>query len=139
MKILWRSEWLPIPMFLSGEFHGQRNLIELQSMGSQNHRGLRLSLFMFPAGTSGKEPACQCRRLISLRFNPWVRKILWRMAWQATPVFLPREFHEPRSLEGYSHGVAKSQTIQATNTFTFRVCVFFRFFSILIITRCRLY
>ena len=25
------------------------------------------------------------------RFNPWVRKIPWRKAWQPTPVFLPGE------------------------------------------------
>ena len=24
-KISWRREWLPIPIFLPGEFHGQRN------------------------------------------------------------------------------------------------------------------
>ena len=24
-------------------------------------------------------------------FDPWVRKIPWRRAWQPTPVFLPRE------------------------------------------------
>ena len=24
-------------------------------------------------------------------FSPWVGKILWRTAWQPTPVFLPRE------------------------------------------------
>ena len=30
----------------------------------------------------GKEPACQCRRLKRHRFDPWVRKIPWRMrAW----------------------------------------------------------
>ena len=29
----------------------------------------------FPSGTSGKEPACQCRRQKRCRFNPWVRKI----------------------------------------------------------------
>ena len=26
----------------------------------------------------------------------------WRRAWQSTPVFLPGEFHEQRSLGGYS-------------------------------------
>ena len=26
-KIPWRSEWLPVSVFLPGEFHGQRNLI----------------------------------------------------------------------------------------------------------------
>ena len=25
LKILWRREWLPIPVFWPGEFHGQRN------------------------------------------------------------------------------------------------------------------
>ena len=31
-------------------------------------------------------------------FNPWVRKIPWRRAWQPTPVFLPTESHGQRSL-----------------------------------------
>ena len=43
----------------------------------------------FPDGVSGKEPSCQCRRHKRCRFDPWVRKILWRRAWQPTPVFLP--------------------------------------------------
>ena len=36
------------------------------------------------------------------RFNPCVRKVLWRRKWQPTPAFLPEESHEQRSLEGYS-------------------------------------
>ena len=45
------------------------------------------------------------------RFDPWVRKIPWRRAWQYTPVFLPGEFHEQMKLVGYIvHGVAKSWT-----------------------------
>ena len=56
----------------------------------------------FPGGTSGKEPACQCRRPKRLRFNPWVRKIPWRRAQQPIPVFLLGEFHRWRSLAGYS-------------------------------------
>ena len=36
------------------------------------------------------------------QFNPWDRKILWRREWLPTPVFLPGEFHEQRSLVGYS-------------------------------------
>ena len=35
-------------------------------------------------------------------FNPWVRKIPWRRAWQRTPVFWPGESHGQRSLAGYS-------------------------------------
>ena len=26
-KIPWRSDWLPTPVFLPGEFHGQRSLV----------------------------------------------------------------------------------------------------------------
>ena len=54
----------------------------------------------FPGGTSGKEPACQCRRPKSGRFDPWVRKIPWRRAWQSTPVFLLGESYGQRSLAG---------------------------------------
>ena len=34
-KIPWRREWQPSPVLLSGEFHGQRSLAGLQSMGLQ--------------------------------------------------------------------------------------------------------
>ena len=56
----------------------------------------------FPGNTSGKELTCQCRRLKTCRFNPWVGKIPWRRAWQPTPVFLPGECSGQRSLAGYS-------------------------------------
>ena len=54
-----------------------------------------------PGDTSGKKPSCQCRRHKSHRFNPWVRKIPWRRAWQPTPGFFPGESlwtEEPRGL-----------------------------------------
>ena len=43
-----------------------------------------------PGVTSGKESACQwkCK---GCGFDPWVRKILWKRAWQPTLVFLPGE------------------------------------------------
>ena len=43
-------------------------------------------------------------------FNPWVRKILWRRAWQPTPVFLPGESHGQRSLAGHSSWACKNET-----------------------------
>ena len=61
----------------------------------------------FPVCTSGKEPARQCRRPKRQGFNPWVRKISWRRAWQPTPVFLPRE--SPRAEE---HGRLQSMGSQ---------------------------
>ena len=38
------------------------------------------------------EPALQETQ--ETRFDPWVRKIPWRWAWQSPPVFLPGESHE---------------------------------------------
>ena len=35
-------------------------------------------------------------------FNPCIRKMPWRRAWQPTPVFLSGESHGQRSLAGYS-------------------------------------
>ena len=32
-KILWRRKWLPTPIFLPGEFHGQRNLVGCSPWG----------------------------------------------------------------------------------------------------------
>ena len=58
--------------------------------------------YRFPGGTSGKEPACQCRRHKRWGFSSWVGEIPWRRAWQPTPVFLPGESHGQRSLVSYS-------------------------------------
>ena len=52
------------------------------------------------------------------RFNLWVRKIPWRRKWQPTPEFLPGKFHGQRNLEGYSHGVPKSQMRLSTHIHT---------------------
>ena len=68
-------------------------------LGSRVHAdGLRLygyedrpSPWGFLGSTSGKEPACQCRRLKRPGFNPYVGKIPWRRKRQPTPVFLPGE------------------------------------------------
>ena len=32
-KIPWRREWLPTPLFLPGEFHGQRSLVGYSPWG----------------------------------------------------------------------------------------------------------
>ena len=61
-----------------------------------------MSKMGLPGGPSGKELACQCRRHKRLRFDPWVREIPWRRAWQPTLVFLPGESQGQRNLESYS-------------------------------------
>jgi len=47
-------------------------------------------------------------------FDPSVRKIPWRRAWQPTPVFLPGKFHGQRNLAGYNpKGHKESDTNEA--------------------------
>ena len=66
---------------------------------------------------SGKEPACQCRRCKRCEFDPWVRKIPWRRAWQPTPVFLAGESHGQRSLVGCSpRGCKETRRSDSTTT-----------------------
>ena len=43
----------------------------------------------------------------TLGFDPWVRKIPWRRAWQPTPVFLPGKSHGQGAWQAVVHGVAK--------------------------------
>ena len=63
---------------------------------------------MLPWWLSGKESACQRRRL---GFDPWVGKRPWRRKWQPTLVFLPGKFHrQPTDRWATVHGVAKTQT-----------------------------
>ena len=40
-------------------------------------------------------------------FHAWFGTIPWRRKWESTPVFLPGEFHEQRSLAGYSPWVCR--------------------------------
>ena len=73
------------------------------------------SYMAFPGGTSGKEPACQCRRHKRHRFDPWVGKIPWRRAWQPTPVFLPEESPWTEELGGLqSMGLRRVRHDRAT-------------------------
>ena len=64
-----------------------------------------------PMWHSGKESAYHCRRRRRCRLDCWVGKIPWRRTWQSIAVFLLDRFHGQRILTGYSHGVAKSQTL----------------------------
>jgi len=78
-----------------------------------------LTLNGFPGGENGKEFSFQSKRS---RFNPWVRKILWRRKWQPTPAFLPRKFHGQRSLTGYSpwdHRVGYDWVLTHAHTHTY--------------------
>ena len=55
-----------------------------------------------PLSFLGGSDSIECLQFGKPRFDSWVGKILWRRAWQPTPVFLPGESHEQWSLPGYS-------------------------------------
>jgi len=64
---------------------------------------------------SGKESACQFRRLRRCGFNPW--KIPWGRKWQSTLAFLPGK--SQRSLAGYSPwGCKESDMTEQMTTHT---------------------
>ena len=71
------------------------SMCRYESFGERN---LRLALRWL----SGKESACQQRRLKRCRFNPWVEKMPWRRKWQPAPVCLAWEIpwtEEPGGLQ----------------------------------------
>ena len=71
----WRRKWQPTPVFLPGEFLGQRSLTGYSLWGrKESDTTERLSLF----------PVMH-----------------WRRQWQPTPVFLPGESQGRRSLVGF--------------------------------------
>ena len=63
----------------------------------------------FPNRNSDKEPVCQCRTHKRRRFNPWIRKISWRRAWQLILVFLPGN---PMDREAWRLQSVQSQRIR---------------------------
>ena len=63
-----------------------------------------------PGDANSKEPACPFRRHKRHRFNPWVRKIPWKRAWQSTPYSCLENFMDRGSWQTTIHGVAKNRT-----------------------------
>ena len=64
----------------------------------------------FPVSSNDKRICLHCRRP---GFDPCVRKIPWKRAWQPTPVFLG-ESHGQRSLGGYGPWGLKQFTVPPT-------------------------
>ena len=60
-------------------------------------------------------------------------KMPWRRKWQPTPVFLPRESHGQRSLEGYSPWDFKESDTTAVTSHTHMHTQCYRVFVFLVI------
>ena len=108
-KIPWKRAWQPTPVFLSGESHGRKSLA---GYSPWCHKESDTTEWL--QATVGLpwwlRIHVQCRRP---RFDPWVRKISWRRAWQPTPVFLSGESHRQRNLVAYNQwGCKESDTTE---------------------------
>ena len=85
-----------------------------RSPNVSNCSGIDITCGGFSDGASGKEPDWQCRRYKRSGFDPWVRKIPWRKAWQPTPVFLTAESHWPGAWWATIHRVTELDTTEVT-------------------------
>ena len=75
-----------------------------------------------------KNPPAIADRPNRCGFNPWVGKILWKRAWQPTPVFLSRKSHGQRSLVSHSPHHEEWDMTEAT----YSACVQSSFAQVLI-------
>ena len=91
----WRRKWQPTPVFLPGESHGQRSLVDCCLWGHTESDTIEAT----------SRVAQTVKRLSTMRetrVRSWVGKILWIRKWQLTPVFLPGKSHGWRSPVGYT-------------------------------------
>ena len=77
-------------------------------MGTKEWPSWDIGMYMFSntrqCQTGGFSRGSVLKNLLQCRshgYDPWVRKIPWRMQWQPTPVNLPEKSHGQRSLAGY--------------------------------------
>ena len=103
----WSGVPLPSPRLASAAFGEEEDEFDSRKLLPPSYprmEVLAVNYLKLPGGASGKEPACQCRRLKRCGLDPWVGKIPWRKAWELTPVFLLGEYHGQRSLVDSSPG-----------------------------------
>ena len=102
-KLQWWTGRPGVLRFIGSQRVGHDWMTELNVPGNILFLALLMTAILiegFPGGPSGKDHACQWRRLKRCGFNPLVGKILWRRKWQPTQVFSPGEFHGQKSLVG---------------------------------------
>ena len=71
----------------------------------------------FPGGSDSKKNQPET-------WDTWVGKKPWRRAWQPTPVFLPEESQEQRSLVGYSPWACKESDMTKQSVALLQVDIF---------------
>ena len=113
-NFMFKSSLSKGPVIFTKHFLNTSQCHPLQQLSSLSRVYIKLNHVNL-CGTRGKGPTCQCRRHKRHGFDPWVRKIPWRRAWQPIPVFLPGESHGQRCLVGYSpYSHKESDTTEVT-------------------------
>ena len=110
----WRRKWQPTPVFLPGESQGRGAWWAAICGVTQS----RTRLKRLSSSSRWWRIYLKCKRP---GFDLWVRKIPWRREWLLTPVFLPGEFHEQRSLVGYTPWGCRVGYDWVTNILTFKI------------------
>ena len=114
-KIPWRRKWQPTPVFLPGEFFGQRSwqpilvwefvLCWQLVVPHSSPLAWKIPWTEDPGGLQSMGSQRVWATSLSLfTFTHWRRK------WQSAPVFLPGESQGQGSLVGCVYGVAQSRT-----------------------------
>ena len=122
-KIPWRRKWLPTPVFLHGEFNGQRSLEGYSPWVHKSRTQLSNQHFTLPFRSFQvvlvvKNPPASAGNVRDVGSIPGSERFPRMRAWQPTPAFLPGESHGQRSLAGYSPCGRKEsdRTEQLTHT-----------------------
>ena len=104
----WRRKWQPTPVFLPGESQGRESLVGLHRVGhnwsdlaAATAAHLQVLKYMYIWASLVAQTVKNLPAMWETGFDPWVRKILCRNAWQPTPEFLPGESDGQRSMAGY--------------------------------------
>ena len=95
----------PFPVFVLGEFHGQRSLVGYHPRGCKDldmTERLTHLLYNIVLGFPGGSVVKNLLPMQETQVGSWVENIPWRRKWQPAPAFLPGKSHGQRSLASYS-------------------------------------
>ena len=106
------KSWVKIQLHITLKIYTYLIKIETRILRKISQFGeLEMCIVIKPSQwTTGTLPTCQSMKHVRGGFDSWVGKILWRRAWQHTPIFFPGNPMDRGAWWATIHGVAKSWT-----------------------------
>ena len=93
VKIPWKREWLPTPIFLPGEFHGQKSLVGYRPWdGKDLDMSERLSLSLFLMTQAGRTLIYLWERFCLLISKQIAIKVSIQLSPDASHLMINRHF-----------------------------------------------